>query len=335
MRTTTRWTMAAVVMAMLALALPASAAEDYSVPCSGRGGGVDGLRAAITAANRARGGNILLEPGCTYVLTKVDNVGGGGANGLPVIHAPMTIGAQSDRGPLGFLGIDIGLGGDDDGPARIVRSGEPRTPDFRLLDVGSEGSLTLSMVDLVGGRSTSSGAAIRSAGGDLRISYAKVEGNTVAAAAGVGTGAVAGGAIATTGKLALSYSHVVRNRAEGDTVVGGGVSAGSLTMSYSDIKANTAAGVAKGNGGGVATTGAVELRYSDVADNKLTVSAGPARGGGIDAEGAVKLDYSHVTGNTATGTPASAGGVYSKTKFSGSSYTTEKNAPTDCEAPGC
>src|SRR5690348_6262497 len=69
----------------------ARAGTAATVPCSGPGGGGAGLIAAINAANTGGGGTIRLAAGCTYRLTKADNTGALGPNGLPVITSAITI----------------------------------------------------------------------------------------------------------------------------------------------------------------------------------------------------------------------------------------------------
>src|SRR5262249_5010074 len=77
-------------------AVAAHASGSGSVPCSGVGGGAAGLVAAVDAANASGGGTINLASGCTYSLTSANNtVPGLGANGLPVITAPITINGGS------------------------------------------------------------------------------------------------------------------------------------------------------------------------------------------------------------------------------------------------
>src|SRR5262249_43398294 len=79
----------------LASAGPAAAFAFANVPCSGVGGGAPGLVAAINAANGGGGGFINLAPGCTYLLTQVDNMvpdlNGSSSNGLPVITSPIIL----------------------------------------------------------------------------------------------------------------------------------------------------------------------------------------------------------------------------------------------------
>src|SRR5215472_9822681 len=74
----------------------AHAAGSGKVPCAGAGGGAAGLVAAVDAANASGGGAINLASGCTYSLTSANStVPGLGANGLPVITAPITINGGS------------------------------------------------------------------------------------------------------------------------------------------------------------------------------------------------------------------------------------------------
>src|SRR6516162_8779553 len=118
-----------------------AAAVVVNVPCSGLGGGAPGLIAAINTANGGGGGIINLAPGCTYVLTQVDNSvpggqGGSTPNGLPVITSPITLNGSF---------------------ATIERSSEADA--FRILFVTNTGRLTLNNLTITGGRSDHGGGA--------------------------------------------------------------------------------------------------------------------------------------------------------------------------------
>src|SRR5215470_16834658 len=96
--TVRRFSRAAVLVALVAglslfgLASAGAAAVSVSVPCTGPGGGADGLVAAINAANNGGGGSINLANGCTYQLAGVDNTDPmAGANGLPVITSSVSV----------------------------------------------------------------------------------------------------------------------------------------------------------------------------------------------------------------------------------------------------
>jgi hypothetical protein len=74
-------------LAVVVVTAPARAsATSTPVPCD-----TSALIAALDAANSSGGDTLDLAPGCMYTLTEPDNSTPSGANGLPVISAPITI----------------------------------------------------------------------------------------------------------------------------------------------------------------------------------------------------------------------------------------------------
>lgn len=174
---------------------------------------------------------IVLASGATYTLTTVDN-NGEGPNGVPVVNGPITI---------------IGNG------ATITRSSASGTPQFRLTDVVSGGSLTL---------------------GNLTVSNFDEP-------AGTGTSSVQGlgGAILAHGDLSINNSTISGNRAEFSKTAdadGGAIWAGgTLTVTNSTISGNAAAGRGGSVGGGIIVRpGAVAtITSSTFADNSAQQGA--------------------------------------------------------------
>jgi len=83
-RTLKALTGATVVAAAITAAMPVAAQADVACDESA-------LVQAITDANAAGGGNVVLEPLCTYDLTTSHATGSNGADGLPIITTVITV----------------------------------------------------------------------------------------------------------------------------------------------------------------------------------------------------------------------------------------------------
>jgi hypothetical protein len=247
--------------------------EDRLVPSNFTAATASDLIADINAANKHGGTNtITLTATATspYVLTAVDNTTNG-ANGLPII-------AKNDI---------LTIIGNGDTIERNTASG---TPNFRLFDVASEGSLILENLTLqnglaFGAGSSAEGGAIFNQGtADLdavtvqnNIARGKPGVSTIASKATPGQSA-AGGGIYSNGALTLEAGTIVQNnqaiggdgglmlgvngvsRRPGGNGLGGGVyiAGGTATLTHSTMTANNArAGLgiygtkAVGEGGGL------------------------------------------------------------------------------------
>lgn len=75
---------ATVLAAAITTSVPVAAQAD--VACS-----EPTLIAAITAANGAGGGDVVLTPGCSYTLTASHSSGAQGPNGRPIITTAVTL----------------------------------------------------------------------------------------------------------------------------------------------------------------------------------------------------------------------------------------------------
>jgi hypothetical protein len=277
------------------------------IPC----GDVAALKAAIASANSTptTPATIVLAPGCRYRLTSADN----GENGLPVVESPITV---------------------DGAGATIAGNG-----GFRIWDVGAQGSLTLHLVDVTGGRASHGGGILNQ--GTLRLDASRVYGNAVdiaGAADGGGlynagtavlsagrvddnsvassTDVAAGGGIENTGHLTVRSTRVDHNRAAGveDAGIGGGVDngfGGTLEVDGGQIADNVATSVTEtASGGGVSNAGTAVLRASAVSGNTATSPQGNARGAGLANVNTLTLESATVSGNTATSAGVVGGGIY-------------------------
>lgn len=162
-----------------------------------------------------------------------------------------------------------------------------------------------------------------SGSGDARISgLTLTDGNGTGAGSDTGLG----GAILTSGKLALIDSVVTGNRATAPLPqngsnprngIGGGiaVTGGQVTVTSSKVSSNIAKGPASAGGGIANTSGSLTVQDSSVTENQA-VGDSPGRqtdysayGGGIDAIGPTTIGGSHVDHNSANGDFSSGGGI--------------------------
>ncbi|WP_328726691.1 hypothetical protein [Streptomyces sp. NBC_00259] len=304
---------------------------DRAIACD-----TEALKNAIHAANTAGGGTVQLARRCTYTLTTVDNTGLHGANGLPLITAPITLRAGKNTviersaaapafrifevtGPAGALTLDGTNQGRRPGDHRdpwntadALLTGADRDDRDRACRNGS--GLTVR-----GGSTADRGGAVfvdddRS----LTLHCVSLTNNTAAnggAVQNLGTADVrastlsensaaagSGGAISSqNGELNLTASKLSHNTAAG----GGGlfVEGVSATVSASVIEHNTATSDV---GGIYVAGGVVDIVKSTIRHNTATNIAG----GLASTGGSVHLRHSSVSENTAR----QAGGIQAQSQ---------------------
>jgi hypothetical protein len=243
------------------VALGGAAAAAVAVPCS-----ASALISAISTANTTPADDSLsLTSGCVYSFTAANNATDGG-NALPVITGSVSI---------------TGNG------ATITRSGSTA---FRLFDVASAGSLSLSNVTLSNGLAddgVNGGGAVFSRG-PLTVTSTTFSGNS--SPAGTGT---SGGAINSSGPLTVSLSTFTGNTAQ----EGGGIfnqsTSSAATVTDTTFSGNTA--TIFGGGGIVSVQGTTNVARDTFSGNNATGTAG---GGAIDNDAAVNITNSTFSGNT-------------------------------------
>ena len=245
---------------IVTLGAPAEAA--VTVPCS-----ASSLVSAISTANTTPAAAALsLTSGCVYSFSAANNSTDGG-NALPVITGSVSI---------------TGNG------ATITRSGSAA---FRLFDVASGGSLSLSGMTISNGLAndgTNGGGAIFSRG-PLTVTRTTFSGNSSPAATGT-----SGGAINSSGPLSVSLSTFTGNSAQ----EGGGIfnqsTTATATVTDTTFSGNTA--TIFGGGGIVSVQGTTNVTRDTFSGNQATGTAG---GGAIDNDATVNITNSTFTGNTA------------------------------------
>ncbi len=224
---------------------------------------------AVTAANAAGGGNVVLTPGCTYVLTKSNNIGAYGPNGLPIITTVVTLTGNANV---------------------ITRSAALVTRPFRIAEVSKTGNLTLKSVTL------NNGFAVGSGGGILNFGAATLTGSALTnnRATGVGGGLANADVPAPgTGTAATFTSSTVSgNSAAGR---GGGIYnglRGTLTVTTSSVTINS--GLLAGGGIAAVNSTATTLTSTPISANSATLGAG----GVYRLGGVITVTTSPITGNT-------------------------------------
>jgi hypothetical protein len=258
--------------------------EDRNLPSSYTAATVADLIADINAANAAGGANtITLVANTTFVLSAVDNTTDG-ATGLPVIAA---------NDSLTFAG-----NGDT-----LARSTAAGTPDFRLLDVASGGSLTLNNLTLQGGLAFGAGVSAEGGGiynqGTLFLNGVTVQNNSAQGSPGQASSpgqSAAGGGIYSSGSLTLQGCTVQNNQARGGSALssafdvdggsgaGGGIySGGLLTLQGSTIQNNQAlggqGGTYRGSFGGNGLGGGLYVAGGTSSLSNVNLFANTAQGG--------------------------------------------------------
>ncbi len=246
---------AAPVLGSLAVTQAASAA----ITCT-----VSGLVAAIKTANAATGGaTVTLPSGCTYTLTAANNTTDGGT-GLPVITGKVKIVGSNDT---------------------IKRSSAAGTAAFRIFDVASAGSLTISALKLSNGladNGAQGGGAIFSHG-TLSVSGSTFTGNSSPATTGT-----SGGAIDSSGTLTVTTSTFTGNTAQEGAGIFNQKTATVQTSTFTGNNATIYGGGAMVNGAGTLT----------VAKDTFTGNTGPG-GGALDNDATLNVTDSTFYNNTA------------------------------------
>jgi hypothetical protein len=240
---------ATIAAAAITVAIPAAA--QAAVACN-----ETALVQAINDANGAGGGNVVLEPLCTYNLTTSHGSAANGPDGLPVITTVITLTGDNNL---------------------ITRSNMVGTPAFRIAEVSSTGKLTLKSVTL------NNGSAVGDGGGILNFGAVTLTGGALTNNSASGTGgglSNANVAAPATGTAAtLTSSKVSGNTATGQ---GGGLYnglRGSLTTSSSSIKNNASS--AEGGGIAAINSTATSLTSTPVSINTALSAGGVYRSGGV------------------------------------------------------
>ena len=255
---------ATVVAAAITISIPMAA--QAAVACN-----ETALIAAVNAANAAGGGNVVLTPGCVYVLTRSHAIGANGPDGLPIITTV-----------IGFTGnANI-----------ITRSTKRGTAAFRIAEVSSSGNFTLKKVTL------NNGLAVGAGGGILNFGAVTLTGSGLTNNTATGTG----GGLSNADVLAPGTGTAATftgSTVSGNSATGNGAGIynglrGTLTTTSSFVKSNVSS---MAQGGGVA---AVNSTATTLTSTPVNSNASLLAGGVYRLNGTMTITTSPITGNIPT-----------------------------------
>ncbi len=274
-----------------ALAQPALSAATVSVPCSSAA-----LVSAISAANTslAPATTLQLAWPCTYSITTPATV----TDGLPVILKNITL---------------------QGGTNTVIRRSPFTVLPFRILEVATSGTLTVSHISILNGRTAGLGGAILNSGA-LFVRNSTISGNS----------ASNGGGLSNAASASATISSTLISQNSTSAVGGGGViNFGRLTLFNVVLDSNRA----PINGGGLNTQpGAVSRLFQTTVTHNVSLGLG----GGISNLGTTSINGSQVRFNTGS----SGGGIATgNTNVTLTSSIVKKNTPDNCNPlntiPGC
>ncbi|WP_405020834.1 hypothetical protein OHV05_32125 [Kitasatospora sp. NBC_00070] len=243
------------------------------------------LVAAVTTANLAGGGNIVLSTGCTYTITTSHGSDADGPDALPVITTAVTLTGDNNT---------------------ITRSTAPGTPAFRIVKVAAGGGLTVKgNVTLSHGSAATDGGGILNRGAVTLTASALTGNSATGRGGGLANADIAAPALGAT--ATFTSSSVSGNNAGGR---GGGIYnglRGSLTTTSSSLVGANTSGA---QGGGIA---AVDSTATTLTSTQVSANGATAAGGIYRQNGTMTLTTSPVSGNTpnncVTSSPAVPGCV--------------------------
>jgi CSLREA domain-containing protein len=225
----------------------------------------------------------------------------------------------------------------------VSRSDAAGTPKFRIFNIGSGATVSMSGLAIRGGRIYTEqfsadhlGGGILNAG-TLNLSNVTIT-NNIAGEVTIGFhrgNEGYGGGIHNSGNLSIANSLIIANRATGNVgAEGGGVfSSGNLTITNTSISGNSAQSSGSGinnNGstfGGGIYGGNVIITNSLISNNSIGSGIATSQGGGIFA-GNLTLTNSTVSGNRSTSTSGQGGGIFVTTSAVIKSSTIAQNLAT-------
>ncbi len=189
----------------------------------------------------------------------------------------------------------------------------------RVMYIGANAKVILQNITLTGGSADYGGGVYIASGGSLTLGTgATISGNT---------GTYIGGGVYSDGTLIMETGSSIKNNTANDQGGGVFINNGEFTMSGGTISGNT---VTSGNGGGVFVkdTGSTFT----MSDNATISGNAATEGGGVYSTGILNMIGGTISGNEATGTIGTdignGGGVYNTGTFKMSDGTISGNKAT-------
>jgi hypothetical protein len=233
------------------------------------------------AAGNPKGADVInLPANGEFVLRETAVTGDAGPSGTPWITSAVTI----------------------NGNGSTIRRAED-APEFRLMQVGKKGDLTVRELTLSNGQITNNlygGGALLNQGTVLLV-------QSLISYSSTNYEYVCGGGIHNVGLMTIERSSIYRNYGYG---CGGGIlNSGEMTILSSDVSYNEAYSADWGtSGGGVSNEGVMSITNSTISHNTAWSHRG-AGGGGLSNQGSLKIIDSIVSENSAGGSDGVGGGI--------------------------
>jgi hypothetical protein len=177
----------------------------------------------------------------------------------------------------------------------VQRSTAMGTPEFRIFNVATGKTATISGLTVSNGRATGGTFPDTHGGGIFNAGTLNLMGSTVSGNTAKGGG---GGIYTGVGSTLNVTNSTINGNSNQDAGTGGGglSSEGTTTITNSTISTNSTG--AGGQGGGITSTGTTTITNSTIVDNTITGSG--ASGGGVRRDsGTVNLRNTIVANNTA------------------------------------
>jgi hypothetical protein len=220
----------------------------------------------------------------------------------------------------GELPINKNLTINGPGPTLLTvkRSAAQGTPDFRIFEVVTGKTVSLSGMTVGNGKASDVGGGIlNNSGATLNVTSCTVTNNSV------GNGGNGGGGISNSGTLNVTSCTVSNNSAGTD---GGGIdNEGLLTVTNSVVSNNSA--ITGGLGGGIVNGnhGTASITNSTISNNTAT------GGGGLDSLGTMNVTNSTVSNNNCAG---GGGGIGNDGLMTVTNSTVSNNTASSDEGGG-
>jgi len=259
---------------------PPAQAADFIAGCTGAVGDTAQLISHLNSANASgTADTVILTAGCTYTLTAVNNTSDGN-NGLPSITSTLTISGNG---------------------ATIVR--DSAAPAFRILHVGSGGSLTLDEVNIRNGLADSAFPGNRGGGVYVNDGTLNLEGGQIISNAATSDG----GGVYLAGSSAsfnINGGQIISNTTSQN---GGGayLAGGATILSDGVIIGNTALNASSNSGGGGLFVAATFTQTGGIIKHNIATEGG----GGINVGGNSGRAFLS-GGQIVTNTAQFGGGLY-------------------------
>ena len=255
------------------------------------------LRAAIQEANALSGGDTIMLPAGTYLLTLIGSSENAAASGdLDVLDGVTLTGAGADVTVIDGISqdrvFDIFSGVTAEISGVRIASGTALASQEEGGGIRNVGMLTLKNDILRNNRASGGGGAIASygVGSQLTIRDTILENN--AANGSLGGGAIFNGSLTTITRGALSGNSASFH---GGAIVNSG--GGTLTLDQTTVKANSAG--LGGKGGGIYNNSTLTVKYSTISGNTASDGGGIANVNLAGTTSATLL-LATVSGNMAT-----------------------------------